>query len=39
MPKSYRIRTQVGVDKSVKVNLEQDFDSIRGGGQLGEFEE
>ena len=28
MPKSYRIRTQVGVDKSIKVNLEQDFDSI-----------
>jgi hypothetical protein len=28
MPKSYRIRTQVGVDKSVKVNLDQDFDQI-----------
>ena len=28
MPKSYRIRTQVGVDKAIKVNLEQDFDSI-----------
>jgi hypothetical protein len=28
MPKSYRIRTQVGVDKAVKVNLEQDFESI-----------
>ncbi len=28
MPKSHRIRTQVGVDKSIKVNLEQDFESI-----------
>ena len=28
MPKSYRIRTQVGVDKAIKLNLEQDFDSI-----------
>ena len=28
MPKSYRIRTQVGVDKSVKINLDQDFDQI-----------
>ena len=28
MPKSYRIRTQVGVDKSIKVNLDQDFDSL-----------
>jgi hypothetical protein len=28
MPKSYRIRTQVGVDKSIKVNLDQDFDQI-----------
>ena len=28
MPKSYRIRTQVGVDKSLKVNLDQDFDQI-----------
>lgn len=28
MPKSYRIRTQVGVDKSIKVNLDQDFDTL-----------
>jgi len=28
MPKSYRVRTQVGVDKSIKVNLDQDFDQI-----------
>ena len=28
MPKSYRIRTQVGVDKAIKVNLQQDFESI-----------
>jgi len=28
MPKSYRIRTQVGVDKAIKVDLEQDFESI-----------
>jgi hypothetical protein len=28
MPKSYRIRTQVGVDKYINVNLEQDWDSL-----------
>jgi hypothetical protein len=28
MSKSYRVRTQVGVDKSVTVNLEQDFDFL-----------
>jgi hypothetical protein len=28
MPKSYRIRTQVGVDKSIKVQLDQDFDFL-----------
>jgi hypothetical protein len=28
MPKSYRIRTQVGIDKAIKVNLQQDFESI-----------
>jgi len=28
MPKSHRIRTQVGVDKSIKINLDQDFDQI-----------
>jgi len=28
MPNSYRIRTQVGVDKSVKVLLEQDFEYL-----------
>ena len=29
MSKSYRIRTQVGVDKSIKVLLEQDFDFLQ----------
>ena len=28
MPKSHRIRTQVGIDKAIKVNLQQDFESI-----------
>jgi len=28
MPKSYRIRTQVGVDKYINVKLDQDFDSL-----------
>ena len=28
MSKSYRVRTQVGVDKSVVVNLDQDFDFL-----------
>jgi hypothetical protein len=28
MSNSYRIRTQVGVDKSIKVNLEQDFEFL-----------
>lgn len=28
MPKSYRIRTQVGVDKYISVNLEQDFEFL-----------
>lgn len=28
MPKSYRIRTQVGVDKYINVNLEQDWESL-----------
>lgn len=28
MPNSYRIRTQIGVDKSVTVNLDQDFDQL-----------
>jgi len=28
MPKSYRIRTQPGVNKQVRVNLEQDFDFL-----------
>lgn len=28
MPKSYRIRTEVGVDKYINVNLEQDWDSL-----------
>ena len=28
MPKSYRIRTQPGVDKSVKIQLDQDFDYL-----------
>lgn len=28
MPKSYRIRTQVGVDKSIKVQLDQDFEFL-----------
>jgi hypothetical protein len=28
MPKSHRIRTQIGVDKSIKVSLDQDFDQI-----------
>jgi hypothetical protein len=28
MPKSYRIRTEVGVDKYVNVNLEQDWESL-----------
>jgi hypothetical protein len=28
MPKSYRIRTQVGVDKHINVKLEQDFDFL-----------
>jgi hypothetical protein len=28
MPKSYRIRTQVGIDKSIKVDLQQDFESL-----------
>jgi hypothetical protein len=28
MSKSYRIRTQVGVDKSIKVQLDQDFEFL-----------
>jgi hypothetical protein len=28
MPKSYRVRTEVGKDKSIKVQLEQDFESL-----------
>ena len=28
MPKSYRIRTEVGVDKHINVNLEQDWESL-----------
>ena len=28
MPKSYRIRTQVGVDKKLDVNLDQDFEFL-----------
>ena len=28
MPKSYRIRTQVGIDKHIDVKLEQDFDFL-----------
>ena len=28
MPKSYRIRTQPGVDKSIRVKVEQDFDFL-----------
>ena len=28
MPKSYRIRTQPGVDKSIKIQLEQDFEYL-----------
>ena len=28
MPKSYRIRTEVGVDKYINVNLEQDWESL-----------
>ena len=28
MPKSYRIRTEPGVDKQIRVNIEQDFDFL-----------
>ena len=28
MPKSYRFRTQVGVDREVRLNIEQDFDFL-----------
>ena len=28
MPKSYRFRTEVGVDKEVRINIEQDFDFL-----------
>ncbi len=28
MPNSFRIRTEVGKDKSIKVQLEQDFESL-----------
>ena len=28
MPKSYRIRTEVGVDKYINVELEQDFEFL-----------
>jgi hypothetical protein len=28
MPKSYRVRTEVGKDKAIKVQLEQDFESL-----------
>ena len=28
MPKSYRFRTEVGVDKEVRLNIEQDFDFL-----------
>ena len=28
MPKSYRIRTQPGVDKSIKIQLDQDFEYL-----------
>jgi hypothetical protein len=28
MPKSYRVRTEVGVDKYINVNLEQDWESL-----------
>ena len=28
MSKSYRFRTEVGVDKEVRLNIEQDFDFL-----------
>ena len=28
MPKSYRIRTEPGIDKNIRVNIEQDFDFL-----------
>jgi len=28
MPKSYRIKTEIGVDKEVRINIEQDFDFL-----------
>jgi hypothetical protein len=28
MPKSYRIRTKLGTDQNIQVNLEQDFDFL-----------
>ena len=28
MPKSYRLRTKIGVDQSIRVNIEQDFDFL-----------
>lgn len=28
MPKSYRFRTEVGVDREVRLNIEQDFDTL-----------
>ena len=28
MPKSYRFRTEVGVDKEVRLNIDQDFDFL-----------
>lgn len=28
MPKSYRLKTEVGVDKEVRINIEQDFDFL-----------
>ena len=28
MPKTYRFRTELGVDKEVRLNIEQDFDFL-----------
>ena len=28
MPKSYRFRTEIGVDREVRLNIEQDFDQL-----------
>ena len=35
MPKSYRIRTKLGVDQNIRVKIDQDFDFLEVLSELG----